>query len=82
MMCLCPKKPALRTPLEGSILVAAPIIEEGRRRSSSVALYISCGERREEHNSSQNLFKESKRLELKVSSAEATLVQTLTETFS
>lgn len=81
MMCLCPKKPALRTPLEGSILVAAPIVEEGRR-SSSVALYISCGERREEHNSSQNLFKESKRLELKVSSAEATLVQTLTETFS
>lgn len=81
MMCLCPKKPALRTPLEGSISVAAPIVEEGRR-SSSVVLYISCGERREEHNSSQNLFKESKRLELKVSSAEATLVQTLTETFS
>lgn len=81
MKCLCPKKPPLKTPLEGSISVAASLSEEGRRRSS-VVLYICCGERKEEHNSSQNLFKETQRIELKVSSAEVTLVQTLTETFS
>lgn len=44
--------------------------------------FTSVVKRKEERNSSQNPFKESKRVGLKMSSAETTLESTLTEPYS